>query len=246
MSRPFHLKPFSLSHHRSSMKVGMDSLLLGCWVEAKDTSRILDVGTGCGILALMMAAKSGALIDAVELDPQSAAEAAENFNRSAFHRRLKLIEDDFVHLASAGEGKYDLIISNPPFFFNDHPSASAQKRRARHDETLTFAQLASGSHDLLTEQGRLCLVLPYEAVKTFRRTAEACGLFLQKQMTIFPFRGHKPNRVNLEFGKQKTDSPTSTLFVIREENRQFTSQYNAFFSGLLLGRAYTQDAVTHG
>ena len=234
--RLFHLKPFSLSHHRSTMKVGMDSLILGNWVNPEHKRSILDVGTGCGILALIMAYRSHAVIDAIELDQASAAEARENFRFSPFHRRLHVIDGDFKSYAARTTTKYDLIISNPPYFINDQKSVQRQKRMARHGESLSYHQLIAGCLELLNRKGSLCLVLPYAESQHFMKVATSRGLHLVKQMLIFPRRGHPPNRINLELAFQHPDRIVTELFIVREENNQFSSQYTEFLKNLMIGK----------
>jgi len=114
--KPFHFKQFSLNHHNSTMKVGTDAILLGCWCDISNAEMILDIGTGSGIIALLMAARSKAKIDAVELDKLSASEASENFSSSRYSKQLNIYNLDFNDFVKRAEQKYDVIISNPPFF----------------------------------------------------------------------------------------------------------------------------------
>lgn len=233
--RPFHLKQFSLHHHRSSMKVGTDSLLLGIWVQPEEAQRILDIGTGCGILALLMAARSKANLDAIEYDKASYEEAKQNFHNSPYHDRLFAIHDDFTNFAQQGNNTYDLIISNPPFFVNDMRPKENIRSNARHGDKLNYNDLCSGVHRLMNTNGRFCLVLPYEESKIFRSVAEKYGLYVRRQLLIFPKRGWQPNRVNLELTREKYPVPLSEKFIIREEDNSFTQQYIDFFKNFLIG-----------
>lgn len=233
--RLFHLKQFSLFHHRSSMKVGTDSLLLGIWTPINDSERILDIGTGCGILALLMAARSNSLIDAVELDEASWVEAQDNFSVAIFSKRLSAIHDDFNHYAENTSQKYDLIVSNPPYFINDMRSTEKTRSNARHGDSLNYVQLCNGVTNLLKKDGRFCLVLPYEESKTFIAIANNNGLHLNRKLIVFPKRGSQPNRINLELSFQPSSEVISDIFVIREETNQFSKQYIRFFNDYLLG-----------
>jgi len=234
-TRPFHLKQFSLFHHRSSMKVGTDSLLLGVWINTEKTNHILDIGTGCGILSLLMAARSNAFIDAIELDKISFEEANQNFKASPFSDRLLPIYKDFRIYAQQCDKKYDLIISNPPFFINDMRPIEKVRSNARHGDQLNYEELCAGVVKLLDTNGRFCLVLPYEESKVFITTARRFNMHLNKQMLVFPKRGLQPNRVNLEFIKEKVTSFINEKFVIREENNLFTEQYISYFKNYLIG-----------
>jgi len=234
-TRPFHLKQFSLYHHRSSMKVGTDSLLLGIWISTKNANRVLDIGTGCGILSLLMAARSNALIDAIELDKNSFEEAKQNFNKSPFSERLLPINQDFRIYAQQYDKKYDLIISNPPFFINDLRPIEKVRSNARHCDQLNYEELCAAVVKLLPTNGRFCLVLPYEESKVFISTAKKFNMRLSRQMLVFPKRGLQPNRVNLEFVTEKDTGFMNEKFIIREENNQFTEQYICNFKNYLIG-----------
>lgn len=233
-TRKFHLKPFSLFHHRSTMKVGMDSILLGSWAETSGVQNILDIGTGSGILSLLMAYKSNAEIVAIEFDHDSAEEASVNFRTSLFYSRLTLIENDFIHFSRNGIPKYDLIISNPPFFVNDSRSENKRKSKARHGDSLSFSQLVEGIKKLLLANGKFFLVLPYDESRQFLNLANNSGLILQKQQLIFPVRGLAPNRINMQFGFQPPEKLITDKLVIREEDRSFTGMYKNITKDLLI------------
>ncbi|NOX85256.1 MAG: methyltransferase [Chlorobi bacterium] len=234
-TRKFHLKPFSLSHHRSTMKVGTDAILLGLWAPSPQAGKVLDVGTGCGIISLLIASRCQAIIDAIELDPESAAEAAENFRNTPFSYRMRAIEKDFSAFAKSYSGKYDLIISNPPFFISDLPPEDEKKKKARHHITLTFKQLIAGTAGLLSNDGKLCVVLPYDKSEGFTGIARQYDLHPQKQQLIFPFRGSQPNRINLCLGFRKPEKPDTEKFIIREENKKFSKQYIEFLKDYYIG-----------
>jgi len=226
-TRPFHFKTFSLHHHRSTMKVGTDAVLLGIWTELSGTQKVLDVGAGSGILSLLLAARADLKIDAIELDEASSREAAENFAAADFRTEFHVIHSDFNTFSEASEKKYDLIISNPPFFINDQKSEKQSKRQARHTDTLTYEQLIDGAMRLLNAEGKISVVLPYRESRIFVQHAKASGLFLQKQMIIFPKPCMEPNRINLLFSK--TDHTLITeKFIIRNEDGSFTQQYRNF------------------
>jgi len=233
-TRPFHLKQFSLFHHQSSMKVGTDALLLGIWTDVDGTTRILDVGSGCGILALLTAARSNAQVDAVELDEASFKETSDNFYNAAFHNRLHAFHDDFNHFASVVKYKYDLIISNPPFFINDMRAREKKRNDARHGDRLNYKDLCKGASSILNANGRFCLVLPKDESSIFIQIAKKYKLYVNRQMLIIPKRGLPPNRINLELSFYNTPL-TSEEFVIRETEGAFTHQYIQFFKNYLIG-----------
>lgn len=233
--RPFRFKQFSLSHHRSSMKVGTDANLLAIWADLVEVKRALDVGTGCGIIALLVASRSEAVVDAIEMEPDSAQEAAQNFKESPFSSRLHLIQDDFIHYASQQPPAYDLVVSNPPFFINDFRPEDQKWRNARHGDRLNYHQLCRSTASLLKPDGRFCLVLPYLESKTFLKIAAESALFLNRQMVIFPKRGALPNRVNMEFRFRQTQHPVTEKFIIREEHNTYTQQFIHFMKDYYIG-----------
>jgi tRNA1Val (adenine37-N6)-methyltransferase len=232
--KAFYLKQFSMYHHRSTMKIGTDAMILSAWVDLNNVNFILDVGTGSGIIALMMAARSSAAIDAIEIDEPSAIEARENFNNSPFNNRLHIYQNDFKIFAEESTKRYDLIISNPPFFINDMKPENSKRKQARHTDSLTFSELSFFTKKLLDKNGRFCLVLPYSESKIFVAEASKNGLYLNKKQLIFPKPCKEPNRVNLELSLTETKAVMEEKFIIRDEQGLFTQQYVN-----LLGEYYT-------
>ena len=233
-ARPFHFKHFSLYHHRSTMKVGTDAVLLGRWVEVKPTDVVLDIGTGCGILPLMLAQKGISQVDAVDLDAVSIEEATINFGASQWRDHLKAYCSDIVEFQT--DKKYDLVISNPPFFNRFSKCDSERKSRARHNDAgLSYATICREVGRLIQPDGRLSIVLPFNVMHEFLKTAEQFGLYLHKRLTIIPIAGKDPNRVNLELGFDKFDYVNEETFTIRDTDNSFTEQYNEFLKDYYLG-----------
>ena len=233
-ARPFHFKHFSLFHHRSTMKVGTDAVLLGRWVEVSPTDAVLDIGTGCGIMPLMLAQKGALKIDAVELDAASANEAEINFSASQWRDKLRVYQSDVRDFATSE--KYDLIISNPPFFINSYKSDTERKNLARHtDDSLSFAELCASASRLLKDDGRFAVVLPLTESVEFLKEAEKNGFYQSKRMEIVPVEGKEPNRVNLELKKMPSETILTTSFVIRGADGKFTEQYDDFLKDFYLG-----------
>ena len=233
-ARPFHFKHFSLFHHRSTMKVGTDAILLGRWVEVRPTDVVLDIGTGCGLLPLMLSQKGVAQVDAVDIDKASVEEATVNFEASQWREHLRAYHSDIVDYQT--EERYDLIVSNPPFFNRFSKCDSERKSRARHNDAgLSYATICREVCRLMKPEGRLALVLPLDVSLDFLDTAEQFGLYLHKRMTIIPIAGKEPNRVNLELGFGKPEKVQEETFVIRDTDNRFTPQYNEFLKDFYLG-----------
>ena len=233
-ARPFHFKHFSLFHHRSTMKVGTDAIMLGRWTEVKPMDIVLDIGTGCGLLPLMLSQKGVAHVDAVDIDKASIEEATVNFEASQWHEHLKAFCVDIVDFQM--DKKYDLIVSNPPFFNRFSKCDSERKSRARHNDAgLSYATICQEVCRLMKHDGRFALVLPADVSMAFLDTAKRYGLYLHKRMTIVPIAGKEPNRVNLELGFGECDSVFEEIFVIRDADKRFTPQYDEFLKDYYLG-----------
>jgi len=224
-TRPFHFQQFSLYHHRSTMKVGTDAVLLAVSTDLEGVAEVLDIGSGCGIISLLLAARSDVInVDAVELDVGSFEEASENFLQSPFANRLHPFHADINYFVPEAGKKYDLVISNPPFFINDHRPERAGRKLARHTDTLRYGQLVASVLRFMKPEGRFSVVLPYRESKVFLELAEKSGLYLQHQMLIFPKPCKEPNRVNLLLGTSSAFTETEK-FIIRNEDGSFTKQY---------------------
>lgn len=233
-ARPFHFKHFSLFHHRSTMKVGTDAILLGRWVEVRPEDVVLDIGTGCGLLPLMLAQKGVGQVDAVDIDLASVKEATVNFKASQWRDQLKAYCTDIVDFQT--EKQYDLIVSNPPFFNRFSKCDSERKSRARHNDAgLSYETLCKVVCRWLKPDGRFVVVLPADMSAEFLKVAGKLGLFLYKKLNIIPIMGKEPNRVNLELGFGKADEIQEASFVIRGADNRITEQYKDFLKDYYLG-----------
>lgn len=198
----FQFKQFTIRQDRCLMKVGTDGVLLGAWADVRGASTILDIGAGTGLIALMLAQRAPeARIDAVELDPGSARQAAENIAASPWSDRVRLFPiaiQDFV----VSEGRfYDLIVSNPPFFTGALKSPKPGRNQVRHGETLSFSDLLRSACRLLSPQGRFSLILPYTEAKTFMELAVHYHFFINRVREVHARPGKPVERVLMEFGK---------------------------------------------
>ncbi|MCR4848712.1 MAG: methyltransferase [Bacteroidales bacterium] len=216
------------------MKVGTDAVLLGAWVAVTRSDWALDIGTGCGVLPLMLAQKGVAKVHAVDLDASSAQEAAENFDASQWHDKLFSFHADIRKFTM--QCAYDLIISNPPFFVNSFKCDADRRNQARHTDTsLTFSELIASVRRLLKPDGRFAVVLPLRESLEFIPLAEQANLFVHRRENIVPVAGKDPNRVNLEFRYGQPVRVEATDLVIRREDGSFTEDYSRVVSEYYLG-----------
>lgn len=177
--QPFQFKQFAVAHHRATMPVGTDAVLLGAWAFHTAPKQILDIGTGCGVVALMLAQRFvNATITAVDLDAASVAEANENFSNAPFANRMQTTQVDFR--AFQPDTKFDLIVSNPPYFNTKIKPQAESRSLARNTETLPYPALVKGVSHILNKDGCFCCVLPVGALKEFILEAELVGLKANK------------------------------------------------------------------
>lgn len=226
MSSIFRCKYFSVSHENSSMKVGTDAFILGSWLELDGHCRhILDVGTGSGIIALMLAQRSSAQIDAIDIDGPSVEEATINFANSPWSDRLKAVHSSLEHFESENNTKYDLVVSNPPFFSRSLLPKSDRLRRAKHDVAFSMDDLITGAESLLTEEGRLAVILPADVAENFNGKAARTGFFTVRQLEVYP----KPNRPMIRkvlvLLKQGGGAPETEILTVRDDEGNYSSEY---------------------
>lgn len=242
----FQFKQFTVHQERCALKVCTDACLFGGYVAEKiqntnDNNQItksknqnandkiqsiLDIGTGTGLLSLMLAQKTDAAIDAVEIDNNSFLQAKENFANSPWKERLTIFNEDIL-LFNPGK-KYDCIISNPPFFEQDLKSEDKSKNAAKHDTTLTLEQLAECAGKLLKDDGLFAVLLPYHRVEYFIAAAAKFNLHVFKQVLVKQTPAHNFFRGILMLTKNKKQF-TNKQVSIKDE----TGNYSAAFTELL-------------
>ena len=232
--RPFFFKKFGMFHHRSTMRVGTDAVLFAQWVDVASSDNALDIGTGSGIIPLILAQKGVGSVDAVELDSDSYEEANLNFSISVYSDRLSVVQNDVRDYAANNEKKYDLIVSNPPFYASDVKPIKEKKVMARHVSTLSFKDLLVAAKKMMKEDARFALVLPFYESRLFIKEAESLGFYLQKEFLISPIEGKEPNRVNMQFVLNEVEDVEPELFTIRNKDYSYTDEYKEFLKDFYL------------
>ena len=209
------------------MKLGTDAVVLGAYVNPQKAKNILDIGTGTGILSLMMAQKSDAIIQAIEIDEMAAIEAEFNFKQSKWAEQLSLFKGSIQGYASSyGAEKFDLIITNPPYFVagNQFEIEEEKRRTARHTHTLSFDELATIMAELLHEDGTIAMVLPVQEAELFIQIAEVHQLFPKEILQVYPKKSKPFNRLVMLFSKQKQNITQQELVIYHEDN-SYTNEY---------------------
>ncbi len=217
------------------MKVGTDGVLLGAWVQTSTAKRILDIGTGTGLIALMLAQKTDAIIDAIDIDENAFVQAEENFKASPWPERLKAVHISLQEFTTHTPNRYDLIISNPPYFIGAHPAPSEARNVARHmDESLSIEELAACVKELLMPHGKFCVILPFMEGIKFLEHAESHGLFANFITKVKTKVEKQEKRMMMEFELERKDLVENEL-VIQEEDLSFTEQYVELTKDYYLG-----------
>lgn len=229
----FAFKQFTVQQSDCALKVCTDACLFGAWVAHQLTSKppttILDIGTGTGLLSLQLAQKlPSAFIDAVELDPAAAAQAAQNAAASNFNIQVHNID-----IKNHGGKKYQHTISNPPFFENDLKSEHALKNQAMHSTTLTLQNLFSCVDDLLEPAGSFSVLLPFTRANEVESLAQSQGFTVMHKAVVQQTPNHAPFRVMYIFGKAAFMEASETSIVIKE-NDSYTPAFIAYLKDYYL------------
>ena len=225
----FRFKQFTINQSASAMKVGTDAVLLGAWANFPDRgSYALDVGTGTGLLALMIAQRySDVEISAVEIDKSSCEQARENFSNSEWGNRISLHEDSFQDFHIQVNNKFDLIITNPPYFSNSLKNPDKSKSLARHQDKLTLEELFLGVAGLLEKRGLFSLILPSDQKDKCLNIAVESGLFPQRILNVRPKPENDFIRTLMEFSFAKNKISEDELIIEMNKRHLYSEEYKA-------------------
>ena len=235
----FRFKQFTVWHDRCAMKVGTDGVLLGAWspVDSQASSskslksskgfKVLDIGTGSGLIALMLAQRiEGAQITAIDIDSGAVEQAKYNFSQSPWSDRLRCQQTALQDLK--GEAIYDLIVSNPPYFQDSLKNPDSQRAMARHTDSLSYNELLAHSARLLTNKGILALVLPIEAEQQIIALAKTHRLYPTHITHVYPKPGKAAKRLLIAFSQSpiaNSPSPIANSLTLESENAPRSEEY---------------------
>ena len=230
--QPFQFKKFKVHQDRCAMKIGTDGVLLGAWSSIEhEPKSILDIGAGTGVIALQLAQRSSAsTIDAIEIDDQAHEQCTHNFEHSDWADRLFCYHASVQEFASEMEHKYDLIVSNPPFFkapksIDPQTQNTSQERAvARFTDTLPFKHLVVCAAHLLSQNGVFCTILPHKEADSFIEIAAQNKLFISKICTIRGIKTSKIKRCMLAFSLHQSKPKTQEL-IIEVSRHNYTQEY---------------------
>ena len=211
------------------MKVGTDAMILGSFVPVGNVSNILDIGTGTGVLSLMLAQRTKVHIDTIDIDKDAFLQAKENFENSSWRNKLHAFQSSVQEFNPADNKKYDLIISNPPYFeYNQKASKESdrynERTNARSFDKLSFSDLLVHASRLLAEEGKFYVILPAAVADSFIAEAAENNTFLFDRLNIQSKQSQEPVRTILGFSKNKKELKESIL-VIYQDNGGYTDEY---------------------
>lgn len=223
----FKFQKFTVYHDQCAMKVGTDGVLLGAWVDVSNATNGLDIGTGTGLISLMMAQRSSSLnIMAIDIDDSAIDQAKTNINQSPYHNRITTQKVPLQELPS--DNKYDLIVSNPPFFNDSLKSSDNQRNLARHTDSLPLEDLLESASKLLTNRGKLSLIYPHEYKERLISLAPQYNLSISRLTDVYPTPTSPPKRILIELSRENL--PTCENKLVIEESRHI---YSADFKVLV-------------
>lgn len=206
------------------MKVGTDGVLLGAWVKIANKKKIIDIGTGSGLIALMLAQRSEAKIDAIDIDASACIQAKENITASMFKDRIRAEHLSLQMFAGQSDEKYDLVVSNPPYFKSSLLSPVHERNLARHNDTLSIASLLRDSLKILSTEGCIALILPYDREEELNQQVATLQLFFCRKTYVRPLPEAGYKRILVEISRQELVCQQSELTIERARH-QYTDEY---------------------
>jgi tRNA1Val (adenine37-N6)-methyltransferase len=223
----FQFKQFSVNQDQTAMKIGTDGVLLGAWTPLENNPKsVLDIGTGTGIIALMLAQRSEAeQIDALEIDESAYEQAVENFENSPWGDRLFCFHAGLDEFVDDPEDEYDLIVSNPPFFSEDYRSDNEQRDLARFQEAMPFEELVEAADLLLSENGIFSVIIPFNEEDRFIELCAEFELFPIKITRVKGASNTKIIRSLLAFKRYELAVLTADELVIEISRHEYTPEY---------------------
>lgn len=213
----FQFKKFTIRQDKCAMKVGTDGVLLGAWANLSNAHRLLDIGTGTGLIAIMAAQRNPELqIDAIEIDPVACEQAKANVQSCPWNDRIQLFEGRVQDFKP--DYSYDVITCNPPFFINSTKNPELTRTLARHCETLSHEDILQVAERLLSLPGKLCVILPIPEAEHFITLARSRKWFINKFTCICPTPNKPPKRKLLEISRVVENTVNDTIILETERH----------------------------
>jgi len=224
-NQEFVFKQFKINQSKCAMKVGTDAVLLGSWVNHPSAKTILDIGTGTGIIALMLAQKVAAKIDAIDIDEGAFIQAKENAEMSNWKDRIKIHHISLQQFANNNSSTYDLIVSNPPYFVDSSKANEEARTNARHTDHLPYEDLMNGVLKLLNPTGKFYVILPKKESELFCEMAKENKLHLTKLTKVITRTDKPEKRLLMRFEFTPKTFSEDSITIEEDERHSYTNEY---------------------
>lgn len=228
----FTFKQFAIWHDQCAMKVNTDGILLGAWTQINQPKNIIDIGTGTGLIALMLAQRSQnssppPSLSAVEIDNNAFQQAVKNVQYSNWSTQIQLFHRNIIEFANddKNQNQYDCLVSNPPYFSNSLKTPDEQRNLARHNNNLSFNDLLSSAEKLATNNACISLILPCNEAEKLLEVCPQYNWFLLEHALVSTVTGKNASRSLLKLGRSKTEKIKTDSFAIRNTDNQYTDEY---------------------
>lgn len=222
----FKFKQFEINQSASAMKVGTDGVLVAAWAQSENTETILDIGSGTGLIGLMLCQRfTHARVTGIEIDSSAHQESADNIARSPWPERMVTINTDIQSFADSHEQTFGLIVSNPPFYTSQYLPALKQRGIARHTDTLAYKDLIRCAHKLLAENGSFCLILPADAQSEIEKLCCEYHLKVNRICHIKPTPDKPPKRILFSIAHQAYPLQIEEIIIEDKGRHQYSAEY---------------------
>jgi tRNA1Val (adenine37-N6)-methyltransferase len=220
----FSFKEFTIFQDKAAFKVGTDGVLLGAAADITNRKRILDIGSGTGLITIMLAQRCNAEIVAIEPDPESFSQTYDNVTGCKWSSRINVVNTSLQNYVP-GTDKFDLIVTNPPYFSNSLKNPDQRKSSARHTDSLNSNELLKGAARLLEDKGRFQLILPYLEGNIFIAEAQEYGMYCNNILKIRPLPTSEIGRLILTFSREQLKATEKFLTIEHGRRHEFTEEY---------------------
>jgi tRNA1Val (adenine37-N6)-methyltransferase len=234
----FAFKQFTIHQEKCAMKVGTDAVLLGAWVKPNGALRILDVGTGTGVIALMIAQRgnANAFIDGIDIDDLACIQAQENVALSPWRERVRILHHSLQDYSQETTTRYDLVVSNPPYFLDSSKANGLERTTARHADLLPYHELIESVIRMLDKKGKFCVILPVKESALLRELAKEKGLQLSKLMRVRTKTDKETEKRHMmQFEFSPSSFSEDTIVIEKDGRHEYTEEYKELTKDYYLG-----------
>jgi tRNA1Val (adenine37-N6)-methyltransferase len=233
----FQFKQFKIYQDKTAMKVGTDGTLLGAWTTIPKSGKALDIGTGTGLIALMIAQRNPKLkIIAIDVEQNAVEQALENISLSKFSSNVSVLQQSFIEFGKQTDMVFDLIVCNPPFYKTSNPGKNEKRALARHADSLRLVDLISLSSKMLSQNGVISLILPSEQLDDLQLVVDDVQMNIQKIVHVKPTPNKKPHRILVQVGREKVELDESILIIEEFGRHLYSDEFKKLVSPFYLNQ----------